>query len=167
MARAEEKTRTAFWIENDLLQRCDICWKSHGFASRDEFVNRAIEQYMTTLTLENADELLIERLSAAIAKAADDGVVKISKGLFRYAVLQEMILHILAGGMGVTSDVVEKLRVRAIKNVRRTRGKVNLEAIADFQNGDAVDDPQEDSRPIEERLEELMQLYQAAKEVEK
>ena len=167
MARAEEKTRTAFWIENDLLRRCDICWKSHGFASRNEFVNRAIEQYMTTLTLENADELLIERLSAAIAKAADDGVVKISKGLFRYAVLQEMILHILAGGMGVTSDVVEKLRVRAIKNVRRTRGKVSLEAIADFQNGDAVDDPQEDSRPIEERLEELMQLYQAAKEVEK
>lgn len=164
MARAEEKTRTAFWIENDLLRRCDICWKSHGFASRNEFVNLAIEQYMTTLTLENADELLIERLSAAIAKAADSGMVKVSKGLFRYAVGQEMILHILAGGMGVTSGVVEKLRVRAIKNVRRTRGKVSLEAIADFQNGDAVDDPQEDDRPIEERLEELLQLYQAAKE---
>ena len=165
MARADDKTRTAFWIENDLLRRCDICWKSHGFASRNEFVNRAIEQYMTTLTLENADELLIERLSAAIAKAADDGVVKISKGLFRYAVGQEMILHILASQSGITSDVVGMLRARAIRNVRKTRGKVSLEAIADFQNGDAVDDPQEDNRPAMERLEELLQLYLAAKEV--
>lgn len=165
MARAEEKTRAAFWIENDLLRRCDICWKSHGFASRNEFVNRAIEQYMTTLTLENADELLIERLSAAIAKAADDGLVKISKGLFRYAVGQEIILHILASQFGISSDDVWQLRARAIKDVRRTRGKVSLEAIADFQNGDAVDDPQEDNRPAEERLEELLQLYLAKKEV--
>lgn len=164
MARAEEKTRTAFWIENDLLRRCDICWKSHGFASRNEFVNRAVEQYMTTLTLENADELLIQRLSAAIAKAADDGAVKISKGLFRYAVIQEMILHILASQSGITSDVVEKLRAMAIKNVRRTRGKVSLEAIADFQNEQDRGDSLEDSRPIEERLEELLGLYQSAKE---
>ena len=164
MARAEEKTRAAFWIENDLLQRCDICWKSHGFASRNEFVNRAIEQYMATLTLENADELLIERLSAAIAKAADDGVVKISKGLFRYAVGQEMILHILASQSGITSDVVGMLRARAIRNVRKTRGKVSLEAIADFQNGQDRDVSLEDTRPIEERLEELLQLYLEEKE---
>lgn len=164
MARAEEKTRAAFWIENDLLRRCDVCWKSHGFASRNEFVNRAIAQYMTTLTLENADELLIERLSTAIAKAADDGTVKISKGLFRYAVLEEMILHILVSQSGITSDVVGKLRAMAIKNVRKTRGKVSLEAIADFQNEQDEDGSLEDSRPIEERLEELLQLYLEEKE---
>ncbi len=167
MAREDEKTRTAFWIENDLLRRCDICWKSHGFASRNEFVNRAVEQYMTTLTLENADELLIQRLADAIAKAADDGAVKISKGLFRYAVVQEMILHILASQSGVTSDVVGKLRAMAIKNVRRTRGKVSLEAIADFQNEQGRGGSLEDSRPIEERLEELLGIYQATKEAEK
>lgn len=166
MARADDKTRTAFWLENDLLRKCDICWKSHGFASRNEFVNRAIEQYMTTLTLENADKLLIDRLSAAIAKAADDGVLKISKGLFRYAVGQEMILHILASQSGITSDVVGKLRARAIKNVRKTRGKVSLEAIADFQNEQDRGDPLEDARPIEERLEELLQLYLEVKEAE-
>ena len=167
MAREDEKTRTAFWIKNALLRRCDICWRSHGFASRNEFVNRAIEQYMTTLTLENADELLTQRLADAIAKAADDGAVKISKGLFRYAVVQEMILHILASQSGITSDVVGKLRAMAIRNVRRTRGKVSLEAIADFQNEQGQNDSLEDSRPIEERLEELLGIYQATKEAEK
>ncbi len=111
---------------------------------------------MATLTLENADELFIQRLADAIAKAADDSAVKISKGLFRYAVVQEMILHILASQSGITSDVVGKLRAMAIKNVRRTRGKVSLEAIADFQNEQGQRDSLEDSRPIEERLEELL-----------
>lgn len=134
MARADEKTRIGFWIENGLLERCDVCWKSHGFPSRNEFVNRAIEHYITTQTLEQADDLLITRLSAAIAKATDDSAVKISKGLFRYAVGQEMILHILAGAYGITSDKVYALRGLAMKNVRRTKGKVSLEAIADFQN---------------------------------
>ncbi len=134
MARADEKTRIGFWIENELLERCDACWKSHGFPSRNEFVNRAIEHYITTQTLEQADDLLVERLAAAIAKATDDSAVKISKGLFRYAVGQEMIMHILASAYGITSDKVYALRGLAMKNIRRTRGKVSLEAIADFQN---------------------------------
>jgi len=134
MARKDEKTRTAFWIENDLLRRCDECWKKNGFASRNEFVGRAIEQYIATLTLEQLDDLLVERLGAAIARAADDSAVKISKGLFRYAVGQEMILHILAHEFGIESDQVSRLRGLAIRNVRKTRGKVSLEAIADFQN---------------------------------
>lgn len=136
MARADEKTRIGFWIENGLLERCDVCWKSHGFPSRNEFVNRAIEHYITTQTLEQADDLLVERLAAAITKAADDSAVKISKGLYRYAVGQEMILHILASAYGITSDKVYALRGLAMKNVRRTKGKVSLEAIADFQNED-------------------------------
>lgn len=136
MSRADEKTRIGFWIENELLERCDVCWRSHGFPSRNEFVNRAIEHYITTQMLEQADDLLIARLSTAIAKATDDSAVKISKGLFRYAVGQEMILHILASAYGITSDQVYALRGLALKNVRRTRGKVSLEAIADFQNED-------------------------------
>jgi len=47
-----------------------------------------------------------------------------------------MILHILANAYEITSDQVYALRGLAMKNVRRTKGKVSLEAIADFQNED-------------------------------
>ena len=114
MSRADEKTRIGFWIENDLLKQCDDCWKVYGFSSRNEFVNRAIEQYIATLT------------------------IQISKGLFRYAVGQEMIMHMLAAISNITADEVWELRARAIKNVRKTRGKVSLEAIADFQHENEV-----------------------------
>lgn len=132
MPRAEEKTRTAFWLEKELLARCDICWKAHGFSSRNEFVNRAIENFITTQTLKNTDDELTNRLASAIAKAADDGVAKISKGLFRYAVNQEIMMTLLAGQFGIKGDDISFLRSLAIEDVKRTRGKISLEDIADF-----------------------------------
>ena len=140
MARTDEKTRTAFWLEKELLKRCDVCWRSNDFASRNEFVSRAIAAYIADVTLRNTDEVFTGRLAAAIAKATDDGMVKISKGLFRYAVEEEMILHLLARACGVTAEEVGKLRGMAIRNVRGTRGKISLEAIADFQNGRASEE---------------------------
>lgn len=132
MPRAEEKTRTAFWLEKELLERCDICWKSHGFPSRNEFVNRAIEHYITTQTLKNADDELTGRLASAIAKAADDGVTKISKGLFRYAVNQEIMMMLFAGQFRIETEDISFLRKLAIEDVKKTRGRISLEDIADF-----------------------------------
>lgn len=134
--RNQEKTRTAFWIENELLARCDNCWKNFGFASRNEFVNRAIKSYVADQTLKHSDGIFSEKLAAAIAKATDDGMVKISKGLFRYAVEQEMIMHMLAEVLNFTGDEIWHMRGEAIKNVQKTKGKISLEAIADFRRRD-------------------------------
>lgn len=53
----------------------------------------------------------------------------ISKGLFRYAVQLEMVMRVLAELSEYTPEQVEEMRREAIHNVRRTRGKVNLEDI--------------------------------------
>lgn len=134
--RNQEKTRTAFWIENELLSRCDNCWKNFGYASRNEFVNRAIESYIADQTLKNMEGLFSEKLATAIAKATGDGIAKISKGLFRYAVEQEMIMHMLAEVLDFTRDEIWDIRGEAIKNVKKTKGKISLEAIADFRRRD-------------------------------
>ena len=135
MRREDTKTRIGFWIDNDLLRRCDTCWKANDFASRNAFVNQAIEEFIVTTTLKNMDDAVVARLANAIAKATDAGTVKISKGLFRYAVTQEIIMHILSSQFGFDSSEIRTLRGMAIKDVKQTRGRVDLEAIADFQNG--------------------------------
>ena len=135
MRREDTKTRIGFWIDNDLLRRCDTCWKANDFASRNAFVNRAIEEFIVTTTLKNMDDMVVSRLADAIAKATDAGTVKISKGLFRYAVILEMIMHILAAECNVNANQLRNLRGRAIKDAKQTRGRIDLEAIADFQNG--------------------------------
>lgn len=134
MSRADETTRIGFYLDNDLLAECDACWQAYSFPSRNAFVNEAIRHYINTMRMGSLDDKLIKRLGTAIAKASDDNAVKISKGLFRYAVCQEIILSMLAKLYGLDAFDVAQLRRRAIRDVRRTKGRVNLEAIADFQN---------------------------------
>jgi len=132
MSREDTKTRIGFWIDNDLFRRCDTCWRANDFASRNEFVNQAIEEFITATTLKNMDDAVVSRLVDAIAKASDAGIVKISKGLFRYAVNQEIIMQILAAQFGFDSREIRTLRGMAINDVKRTRGRISLEEIADF-----------------------------------
>lgn len=132
MSRAEETTRIGFYLENKLLKDCDACWRAYGFPSRNDFVNKAIRYYIDTVRIGQVDDTIVERLGSAIAKAVDNSATKISKGLFRYAVGQEMLLTMIAKNYGLSASEVFRLRGQAIKDVRKTRGKVNLEAIADF-----------------------------------
>ncbi|MCM1062726.1 MAG: hypothetical protein NC452_20965, partial [Eubacterium sp.] len=69
-----------------------------------------------------------------IVKGSEAGVTKISKGLFRYAVEVEMIIMILSELADIPRNVIEEYRKEAIKNVRRTRGKINLDDLIKRNN---------------------------------
>ena len=74
--------------------------------------------------MENA---LVQKLAGAIEKAVDFEAVKISKGLFRYAVELDMIMQMLAQSLEFTPEELRGFRREAVNNVRRTRGKVRLD----------------------------------------
>ena len=66
-------------------------------------------------------------LAECISVASDEGITKISKGLFRYAVEVEMLIALLAETFEVTEKELKVIRREAVNNVRRTRGKINLD----------------------------------------
>ena len=71
-----------------------------------------------------------------------EGITKISKGLFRYAVEVEMLIAILAGVFEVSKNELKDIRREAVNNVRRTRGKINLDDLItrNFDEGIADDE---------------------------
>ncbi len=79
------------------------------------------------LSLENRKNIIASELADEIVKGSEAGVTKISKGLFRYAVEVEMIIMILSEPADIPREIIDEYRKEAIRNVRRTRGKVNLD----------------------------------------
>ena len=124
---SENKQRISIYIDKDLVKQADLCQSLAGCDSRNEFVAKAIENYIADIQLQGSSDIISEKLASAIAKASDDGVVKISKGLFRYAVELEMIISILALERDLDENEIKDMRKEAINNVRRTRGKVRLD----------------------------------------
>lgn len=120
------KIKTGVSLNSELISECDdYCVKND--ISRSELIEQALKLYLATRNLKTKRDTLVPELAECIAKASDDGIVKISKGLFRYAVEVEMLIELLADSLDIDDEDLYEIRRRAVNNVRRTRGKIKLD----------------------------------------
>jgi len=80
----------------------------------------------------------VKKLAGAIEKAVDFEAVKISKGLFRYAVELNVIMQMMAELQAFTPEEIREFRREAVNNVRRTRGKVRLDDLFHRRDEDSL-----------------------------
>jgi len=121
-----DKVRTGIYISEDLLRECDE-YLSKNDGSRSELIESALRLYLATRKIKDKSEVLVPELAECISAASDEGITKISKGLFRYAVEVEMLIALLAETFEVSKNHLKDVRREAVNNVRRTRGKINLD----------------------------------------
>ena len=124
-----EKQRISIYLDSDLVRRADAYQKQADCRSRNEFVAAAMESYIAGLQGHAMEDALVKKLAGAIEKAVDFEAVKISKGLFRYAVELNVIMQVMAQTMEFMPDELREFRREAVNNVRRTRGKVRLDEL--------------------------------------
>ena len=133
-----EKQRISIYMDSDLVQRADAYQGLAGCNSRNEFVTAAMENYIAGLQGNAMEDALVEKLAVAIEKAVDYEAVKISKGLFRYAVELNVIMQMMSELQAFTPEEVKAFRREAVNNVRRTRGKVRLDDLFHRKDQDSL-----------------------------
>ncbi|MBR1383719.1 MAG: hypothetical protein IJ555_07915 [Ruminococcus sp.] len=126
------KIKTGVSLDRELISECDdYCVKND--ISRSELIEQALKLFLAIRTIKDKSDVLVPELAECMAKASDDGIVKISKGLFRYAVEVEMLIRLLADAIDIDDDDLYEIRRRAVNNVRRTRGKIKLDDVQNEQ----------------------------------
>ncbi len=123
------KQRISLYLDKDLVKNADKFIKEYGYKSRNEFYSYAVENLIADKLLKDNKNVISDTLAKAIAECSEDNAKTISKGLFRYAVQLEMVMRMIAEQFDYRKDEIEDMRKEAINNVRRTRGKINLEDI--------------------------------------
>ena len=113
-------------LDEETLELCEK-YSAEYSRSRSEFIAEAIREYISTLEVGRQKNIITKELADEIIKGSEAGVSKISKGLFRYAVEVEIIIMILSELAEIPSEIIEEYRKEAINNVRRTRGKIDLD----------------------------------------
>ena len=120
-----------------MVKAVDVFIKKHGYHSRNEFFEMAAKNLIADSALKFSDDILSDKLAKAIENVSEDNAKAISKGLFRYAVQLEMMMRVIAKTNHFTDEELEDMRREAVNNVRRTRGKIKLEDIANgWYNGE-------------------------------
>ena len=136
--------KTSISLDEETFRICEK-YAAENSRSRSEFIASAIQKYISDLELGRQKNIIAKELANEIVRGSEAGVTKISKGLFRYAVEVEMIIMILSELADIPPEVMEEYRKEAIRNVRRTRGKIDLDDLIARNNREFAE------RKIEER----------------
>ena len=124
---SEDKQRISLYLDKETVIKMDEAIKKYDYLSRNDFVSFAVDNLIADKLLDENDTVISEKLSKAIAEMSEAQTLQIAKSMFRYAVEMELIMRIFLEITDFTPSKIEEMRKEAIRNVRRTRGKVRLD----------------------------------------
>lgn len=124
---SEYKQRISLYLDKETVEKMNEAIKKYGYRSRNDFVSSAVDNLIADKLLSENDTVLSEKLSRAIAEMSEAQTLQIAKSMFRYAVEMELIMRMFSETLDFTPAELEEMRKEAVRNVRRTRGKVRLD----------------------------------------
>ena len=84
---------------------------------------------------EEAVEFLPSALVAALQGSIRSSESRTARLLFKLAVEMDMMMNVLAAGMEIPEEDLERLRGRCVREVKSTNGTVTLKDAVDYQKG--------------------------------
>ena len=103
--------------------------------TQNEFIEKAIRFYAGYISGQNAAAYLPAALVSALRGTVQDTENRICRLLFKLAVEQDMVMNVLAAGMEIPDEQLQKLRGRCVQNVKKTNGSVTLDKAVAYQRG--------------------------------
>lgn len=129
----EKKQRTTIWLSQNVMKELDNMSERANCKSRSEFIEQAIKFYSEYNDSMNKGQYLPLSISSAMngmIKVSED---RISKLLFKNTVELSMIMNVLSATVDIDNDTLKKLRMKCIREINGTNGKLNFEEINRYQ----------------------------------
>ena len=132
MAEKQDKNKIALRLSAEQLNKLDGYVKIANAPSRNQFMLDAIEFYGGYVSSEK-NKFLPNAIASAMVGIVDGSEDRISRIIFKNTVELSMVMNILAAVADVDEDKLRALRVKCIKDVKGTTGKINFEEIYKYQ----------------------------------
>ena len=113
----------------DQWEDCDKFYESLGLASRNDFIRDAVDFYIEYLRHKNSVKFLTPALESVISAKIFDSEDRIARLLFKLAVDQNLLAHIVADTYNIDSDAVDEQRIYSIREVKETNGTLHVDQI--------------------------------------
>lgn len=133
MANEPEKVRTGFYIEKEVLDRCDELLEQANVKSRNEFVTEALKFYCGYLTSQKAENYLLQTLSSVLTGTVHDSENRIARMDFKMAVELSKLAHVIAYSHNIDEATLHKLHLKCLDEVKRINGAVDFESAYKYQ----------------------------------
>lgn len=132
MKEKREVIRKTISLDKELVSTCEALYGEVGVNNFTQFTANALQMYTDSLLSQKQRPLLAREIRKAIKDEVRPIASRLSKGLYRYAILLDMMCQIAAclNFSGDTS-ILEKFRKNANARVARMRGQIDIKSIID------------------------------------
>lgn len=127
------KNKHTIWLPDSTWQKVEDYYRTDNCAAKNEFIKKAIEFYVGSLHTKNASAFLPEVLSATLTGTLDGFAGRISSLLFKQGVDINLMAQIIAYDTDIDEGAYERLRGKAIRDIKRTNGRISFKDAMDFQ----------------------------------
>lgn len=134
--KSERKQRVVVWLYPDQIKKMERLMRAHEMANHTEFVALAVDFYIGYLHSSDSTGYLSEHLLSALNGALANTEKRMAGNLFRMSVEMSMMMNILAAGLDMTDNQLEKMRGRCVEEVKASKGRVAFEDALAYQRGD-------------------------------
>ena len=129
------KVKFALWVRPETLDRVTEWYQQLDCVSKSEFIEKAIQFYVSYLTAEDGGSYLPNAFLSTMKSIVAESDNRHSKMMFKQAVELAMLLNVIAATHKIDREILERLRIECIKEVRRTNGNFSLDDAVDWQEG--------------------------------
>lgn len=132
MKEKREVIRKTISLDKELLSTCEVLYGEAGVDNFTQFAANALQMYTDSLLSQRQRPLLAREVRKALKDEVRPIASRLSKGLYRYAILLDMMCQIAAylNFSGDTS-ILEKFRKNANIRVAKMRGQIDIKSIID------------------------------------
>lgn len=131
----ENKKRSAMWLYPETYLKIDRNLELTDCKNRSDFIEKAVEFYIGYLSSQSSTTYLSKILLESISGTLKETENRQSTNLFRLSVEMSMMMNILAAGLEISDEDLHKLRGRCVQEVKRNKGRINMEDAVKYQQG--------------------------------
>lgn len=135
MKKYENKIRKGFYIEQELLDKLQICFDlDEDCKSMNELVNKAIEFYTSFVLTKESEGYILKSFSNVVSAIVQDSENRMARIYFKIAVELAKLNNIIASSSDIDDEEIKKLHIKCLEEVKRINGTISFEDAYKFQN---------------------------------
>ena len=124
------------WLSDELWAEVQAAYRANGCSTLNQFVEKGLRFYLGYFKANDAGEYLPRVLAQTLDGKLESFGDRIGRLLFKLAVNDDMLTHVLAAGTEVNElAALDKLRVQCVNETKQTHGAVEFKDAYLFKKG--------------------------------
>lgn len=136
ISRAQHKQKFALYLHPETNDQISEWYRRVDCRSRTEFIEQAIQFYVSYLTAKNGGSYLPNAFLSTMKSIVAESDNRHSKMLFKLAVELAMVMNVLAAFHHIDRPSLDRLRGECVREVKRLNGGFTFDDAVEWQEGD-------------------------------